>query len=188
MKKFLRKKPVMIAFIIAAIVFLAVEIGILVRPVSYGLNYVYNSGDGIVKFSIRSDSTARVTITEDEEKTILEMWIYRDGHDIKTMGIKKYISITGATKAEIEDANKHCKTRDKYKAEVEELKELKKNDENAYTLAMAFAQEFGIFEAKMGDEVAKCPQAIVFVSVHGAVTLALFIVAGMAIAYSVKKK
>ena len=59
MKKFLRKKPVMIAFIIAAIVFLAVEIGILVRPVSYGLNYVYNSGDGIVKFNIRSDSRWR---------------------------------------------------------------------------------------------------------------------------------
>ena len=188
MKKFLRKKPVMIAFIIAAVVFLAVEIGILVRPVSYGLNYTYKSGDNTVKINIMSDTTARQTIIDGDEKTVLDVWIYRDGNNIKMLDIKKYVEVPEATKAQIEEMNESCTTRDEYKEKVKELKELKEKDDNAYKLAMATAQEFGLFEVSVGDKVARCPQAVAFVVIHGVVTTTLIVFAVLSVVANTKKK
>lgn len=189
MKKFFSKKPVMIAFIIAAVIFLAVEIGILVRPVSYGLNYTWKEDNAVLSIKIHSDSVARLTTKEGDNEAVMDMWIYRDGNKILIIETKEYIEITGMTEAQIEEMNKDdCLPKDEYKKEVEDLEKLKEENKDAYKLRMAGAMEFGIFETKFDDEVLKCPQAIAFVVVHGVVTLALLAFAGYAVVLAVKKK
>ncbi len=192
MKKFLGKKPVMIAFIIAAVVFLAVEIGILVRPISYGLNYTYKTEVAGVQIKsvvkVHSDSVARATMIEGEEKAVMDQWIYRDGDKVLMLGTKKYIEITGMKEAEIEEMNKSfCMTKAQYEEAVKELKELKKNNKEAYNAELEDAMKFGIFQAGEGDEIAKCPQAIAFVVIHGAVTATLIVFAVLSILARKKK-
>ncbi len=192
MKKFLSKKPVMIVFIVAAAVFLAVEIGILVRPISYGLNYTYKETVGTVEMvstiKVHSDSIARLSMEEGEDKIVMDMWIYRDGDKVITLEPKKLLEYSGMTDEQIEAMNKDCMTKDEYKKEVEELKTLKKENSKLYALKMLDAMEFGVFQAKMGDDIARCPQAIIFVSVHGALTFALVTFATLAVLCVLKKK
>lgn len=208
MKKFLRKKPVMIAFIIAAVVFLAVEIGILVRPVSYGLNYTITETRTVMgkehkstqKLNIKSDRVARLTMIYEgdgeEEKTVLDYWIYRDGHNVVIIGEKKYIEATGVTKEEIEEANREdVMTKAEYEVEIERIKKMK--EENSVLYAELLEDDgikVGIFRAEFGKdangniEYANNVQAIIFIAVHGVFTVALITFATLSLVFFLKKR
>ena len=204
MKKFLSKKPVMIALIVAAIIFLAIEIGILVRPVSYGLNYTQKRTETIegveykstAKLNIKSDKVARQTVITQEgdekaSKSVYDFWIYRDGHTVVMIGYKELIKSTDMTDEQIKEANESemIMTKEEYEAAVKEIKDMKKESETVYKAYLeADGMEVGIFKVGEGEDVATNIQAIVFVSVHGVVTLALLTFAGLAIAFSIKKK
>jgi hypothetical protein len=210
MRKFLGKKPVMIAFIVLAVIFLAVEIGILVRPVSYGLNYTNKTTiEGVTsidKINIKSDSVARSTSIEKQEgkedkKYVADMWIYRDGNRIYMVGVKEYVDLSGMDPAEAEAMKSYVPEMKKedYKKVIDTIKEAKDKGEAEYKLVLAATTkeigEFGIFkygednkDTKDIDESYTNVQAIVFVIVHGVVTLAMLSLAGLAVFYAIKKK
>lgn len=206
MKKLLSKKPVMITFIALAVVFLAVYIGMLVRPVSYGFNYTSKNTATVAgkeitttyKVNFKSDRVARQTMIvegEKETKGVSEYWIYRDGNKILMIDLKEIISSTEFTDAQIEEMNKECMTKKEYEVEVEKLEKMKKENAALYELEMKGATEVGLFkfgediaETKDIDESSTNTQAIVFAIVHGVVTVALLAFAGLAVYYAVKKK
>ena len=192
MKKFLGKKPVWICFIIAAVIFLEVEIGILVRPVSYGLNYTMKDGKDKSIVKIHSDSVARNIEITDGDKMVADMWIYRDGHKLYMIGIKEYVDISDMDPAiaEIMKQQMPEMKKDDYKEIIKTIKDAKEEGKTEYELTLAtltkYMGEFGIFEAMEGE--AKCPQAIAFVVIHGAFTVALITFAVLSTIVVVKKK
>ncbi len=209
MKKFLSKKPVMIAFIVAAVVFLAVYIGMLVRPVSYGFNYTNKTTDegvtSIEKINIKSDKVMRMTSIEkqkgkDDTKSVVDAWIYRDGNKIYMVGVKEYVDVTDMDPVEAEMMKEFMPevTKDDYNKVVDALKDAKEKGATEYAVALASSTiemgEVGLFkfgeddkDTKDIDESYTNNQAIVFTIVHGVVTLALMAFAGLAVFYKVKK-
>lgn len=208
MKKFLGKKNVMIAFVALAVLFLAVYVGMLVRPVSYGFNYtnsIVSEDDGkeleeITKLNFRSDKVLRQTAIstidgEVDEKGVGDFWIYRDGNKIIIIGLKEVIESTEMSKSQIEDYNKNAMSKAKYEVEVEELEKLKEESPKAYELRMKSALEVKLFtageddpETKDLDESFGNTQAVVFTVVHGVVTVALLAFASLSLVFFVTKK
>lgn len=208
MKKFLKKKPVMITFVILAVLFLAVYVGMLVRPVSYGFNYTHSSvseEDGkeleeITKLNLRSDKVLRQTLIslvdgKVDEKVVGDVWIYRDGNKIIIIGVKEVIESTEMSKSQIEDYNKNAMSKAKYEVKIEELEKLKEESPKAYELRMKGAVEVKLFTAgeddpdtKEIDESFFNVQAVIFTIVHGVVTVALLTFATLSVVFFAKKK
>ena len=208
MKKFLSKKPVMITFIVLAVVMIAFYIGMMVRPVSYGMNYVSKSSlagvESTTKYKANSDKTMRLTsITEKNDKidlkAVVDFWIYRDGDTIYLIGEKKYISGIEdgkkASKDDIKEANEHVMSKDDYKKVVESLDKAKEEGEIAFAAALTLngvdvaLYDIGIYEAKtFGGSEAKCSGAIVFTVVGAVVVVALVTVASLSVVFTVKGK
>ena len=209
MKKFLSKKPVMISFVVAAALFLAVYVGMLVRPVSYGFNYTYKDSKTYAgveykitqKLNFKSDKIVRMTsITQEgdqeEEKVVQDTWIYRDGDMIVNLGIKKYIKNSELTEEQLKEANKSewLMNETEYEERVKAIKEMKKNNSALYKTYLneegfkidIFSMELGEDDGKM--EYANNAQAIVFTVVHGVVTVALVTFATLSIVFFATRK
>lgn len=209
MKKFLSKKPVMITFIALAVVMIAFYIGMMVRPVSYGMNYVYKNSVGdtetTTKLKINSDKTMRLTSTRENDgkvsdKTVMEYWIFRDEDSIYQLGVKKYISGIEdgekVSKDDIEEANEHTMSKDDYKKAAEALKKASKKGEVEFAAALLangayeVLEDVSIYDAELnlGDAEAKCSGAIVFTVVGAVVVVALVAVASLSVVFTVKGK
>lgn len=207
MKKFLSKKPVMIAFVAVAVVFLAVYIGMLVRPVSYGFNYTQTVTEKVsgkeykqtTKLNIKSDKVARQTIIsevdgKEESKMVGDVWIYRDGNKILIIGAKEMIESTEMSKSEIKEFNKmNTKSESEYKDAVKALEEMKEETPDLYKLRLKTGTEVSLFvfgeddkETKDIDESFLNVQAIVFTVIHGIVTVALLTFGTLSVLYYVK--
>ena len=198
----------MITFISLAVLFLAVYVGMLVRPVSYGFNYtnsIVSEEDGkeleeITKLNFRSDKVLRQTLIstidgEVDEKVVGDVWIYRDGNKIIVIGLKEVIESTEMSKSQIEDYNEDAMSKAKYEVKVEELEKLKEESPKAYELRMKNALEVKLFtvgeddpDTKEIDESFFNVQAVVFTAVHGVVTVALLTFATLSVVFFAKKK
>lgn len=208
MKKFLTKKPVMIIFIALAVVMLAFYIGMMVRPVSYGMNYVSKSASAGVettsKYKINSDKTARIVMVTEKDgkvtqKSVADYWIYRDEDTIYNLGLKKVVSGIEdgkkVSKEEINNINKNSESKDDYKKTVETLDKAKNEGEIAFGAALIangaieILDDVSIYEAEgMLDAEFKCTGAIVFTVVGAVVVDALVAVASLSVVFTVKGK
>jgi len=92
MKKFLSKKPVMIAFIAAAVAFLAFYIATLAWPVSYHLPYKYEKDGMEITYQFKSNKKLHGEMTMGDEKEEMDYWYYRDGNLVFLVGSTKYIT------------------------------------------------------------------------------------------------
>lgn len=201
MKKFLQKKPVMISFVVAAVLFLAVYIGMLVRPISYGYNYTHKETEGEVtsigKINVKSNKVLRNTLItkekgKDDEKQVVDCWVYVDGSRVMFVGYKEVIEAKETMKEYI---NANLMTKEDYKKKAEELSKLSDEEFNAAfkaAEAVGMGYDFGIYKLEVGDgenaEIYKNNQAIAFTVVHGIVTLALVAFAGLSVFCVIKKK
>jgi len=207
MKKFLKKKPVMIAFVIAAVVMIAVYIGMLVRPISYGFNYTYKetyeNSSVTVKCNFKNDKVIRITekstTEEGSAKMVTDFWTYRDGDTVYIIGTKKFVSNTEYTDAELEEDNEndfYITSKAEYEVAIENIKEAKEKGETEYKIALGLNTKssikgIGLFKIQEeGDEetVFKNTQAIIFTVVHGVVTVAVVVFAALSVVAVVKSK
>jgi hypothetical protein len=166
----------------------------LVRPVSYGFNYKVE-GEAFGKeavLRVKSDEVVRVEIDFEGERMEADIWAYRDGDTmLLTMKIKEFYAYGDATEEELKKMNESVAVSEKvYEEEiVKDIEEMKKNKPEMYKEYLeAAGMKLGIYEIELGDEVAKCTQAIVFTVVHGVVTVALLTFAVLAIVFVAKKK
>lgn len=216
MKKFLRKKPVMITFVALAIVFIAVYIGMLVRPVSYGFNYVYNTSytmlgkkvESTTKINLLSDKVARKTVIdekegEDTETIVRDYWIYRDGEKVYIIAYKELVKTKGLTeeeKVEIKEEIEALKIDKKgYEAKIKTIKDAKAQGDLQYLAALGINtigsyEVSGIYKLVLRDSktkeetIARNNQAIIFTAVHGVVTVVLTTFATLSVVFFVTKK
>ena len=86
MKKFLKKLPVMVTLVVLAVAILALNIGMLARPVSYGMSYKgkATAGDKTITttYTFKNDKVVKVKQTEGEKTLEYEQWIVRKGNEI----------------------------------------------------------------------------------------------------------
>ncbi len=91
MKKFLGKKSTKILFIILTIVFTAVYVYMLVRPISYGMTYKNeNTVFGVTttkEVTFLSSKKLSVKTTTGSSTNIVEQWIYCNGGKVAIVDI-----------------------------------------------------------------------------------------------------
>lgn len=182
MKKFLSKKPVMISLLVAAVLVLALYIGMLARPVALGWTYSdVEAKDGVtvttkMKFGGKTIKGTMTTKTVDGEETEnYEMYYYRDGNKVWMLAPTELMS------------------EEDYDKLIEEIKKMKKEDKAAYEAEVGDPTfTINAFSAtqKMGDETTKisCNATTIFAVVAGVIELVLIAGAVMSTLYVVKKK
>ena len=172
MKKFFGKLPVMITFVALAVIFAAVYIGMLVRPVAIGMTYkgeVTMYGQ-TAEISVKVKSGKKLEMTTEVAGTT----ITNEGYYLEKDG---YIVFLDAQNDE------------DYKAEKKEILD---NWDECKAILDAGMSEMGgtdcnAFGVKVMGEDFKCTGSVVFAIVGGIVELILLAGAGLAVFYKVKK-
>ncbi len=159
MKKFLRKKPVMITFIALAVVMLVVYIGMLVRPVAIGMTYK-GKIEGI-EASIKVRNGSEVTVEMDGQEM--------EGRYV-VKGREVYFHVGDMTDKEFKELKENV---------LENWEQGKK---------YGLIHDVNAFVAEFGDENLTCAGSIVFAAVGGVVTVALVTFATLSLVYFIKKK
>ena len=170
MKKLLSCKKTALVLVIVTLLFAAFYAYMLVRPISYGMDYrnetVYEGGSFVGTIEFRADRTMvnRNTNFDEEMKS---RYYYKDGYVFFTM-------------AETDEA---------YEKEIAMIDE---NFEEAIKMPF-YSNEISAFRmvASEGDDfetVYTCTPAIVFAIVGGVIELALMAVSGISLLLSFKKR
>lgn len=188
MKKFLSKKPVMITFIVLAVLGLAFYIGMIARPVAYDFNYknVKTVGDTTVTTTLKvknNEKAVQTRVTKTPSSTTeveTEVWIYVDGNIALLIGPTKTM-----TEAQYEERIKNIKEEKKGNAKAFEEKL-----EAAVKSELAFkANAFKIISGEGEDAIEfKCTGSTVFAIVGGIVEAVLITGAVLTIVFVVRKK
>ena len=192
MKKFLKKIPVMIAFVALAVIGLLVYIPVLARPISYDMTYSYShtvteeestdmgepAGTEItMKIKIKSDEKADYTAITNGEGEELEVWILRNGN--------KFILIPeGMTDEE------YHQLLEALKADEEAWNALWNDTTGHYVLfeinAFKITPSSFLAESGLGELI--CNGAIIFAAVWGVLELAFIVFASLSVVFFVKEK
>lgn len=175
MKKFFGKLPVMITFVALAVIFAAVYIGMLVRPVAIGMTYKGEMDlgyGGKMEMVVKVTSSSKVDVKVKVSGTSMEM------EDVRYIEHDRQLLIL------LDDGGEPLQMTDKeYKDAKEEIiknwDEVKKSD--------MMIMDINAFS--MGDEEQSldCTGSVVFAIVGGIVELILLAGAGLAVFYKVKK-
>ena len=187
MKKFFSKLPVMIVFVVLAVAVLGLYIGMLARPVSYGMTY---SGaipmdpaseetiDSEMKFINSRIVIVEATISDGTESMPMRMWYLRDGNKIITLG---YVASDDSTSG-------YDMTEEDYNTAVEQYFSATEEEKTAMIEMLGGYAEINAFT--MGDETASltCTGAIVFAVIMGVVEVALIAFAVLSVVFFVLKK
>lgn len=195
MKKFLSKLPVMIVLLVLAVAVLGLYIGMLARPVSYGMTYAYSktiseedatldkpAGTTVsVEFEIVSDERAYMTagtysgIDVYEVKT--SVWIIRNGDKIalitSTMTEEEYRQGVDDLKANEAEWNAFWENADGSNPIIT----------NVSAFKMTMPSDAGEEPVSM-----TCTGAIVFAVIMGVVEVALIAFAVLSVVFFVLKK
>lgn len=185
MKKFLSKLPVMIVFVVLAVAVLGLYIGMLARPVSYGMTY-----SGAIPMDPASEETidsemkfinSRIvegTMSDGTESVSMRMWYLRDGNKIITLG---YVASDDSTSG-------YYMTEEDYNTAVEQYFSATEEEKTAMIEMLGGYAEINAFT--MGDETASltCTGAIVFAVIMGVVEVALIAFAVLSVVFFVLKK
>lgn len=185
MKKFLSKLPVMIVFVVLAVAVLGLYIGMLARPVSYGMTY-----SGAIPMDPASEETidsemkfinsriVEATMSDGTESMPMRMWYLRDGNKIITLG----------PVASDDSTSGYGMTEEDYNTAVEQYFSATEEEKTAMIEMLGGYAEINAFT--MGDETASltCTGAIVFTVIMGVVEVALIAFAVLSVVFFVLKK
>ena len=185
MKKFLSKLPVMIVFVVLAVAVLGLYIGMLARPVSYGMTY-----SGAIPMDPASEETidsemkfinSRIVIVEatmSDGTESMRMWYLRDGNKIITLG----------PVASDDSTSGYGMTEEDYNTAVEQYFSATEEEKTAMIEMLGGYAEINAFT--MGNETASltCTGAVVFAVIMGVVEIALIAFAVLSVVFFVLKK
>ncbi len=181
MKKFIDKSKdimgkqfVMIILLVLALFFTALYIGVLARPVSYGMAYsmTIEDTDGTtvdVSTKFISDEIMEVTGFDGGTSVAMQMWCVINGNKVLPTG--KLVDETGTSGM----------TREEYEAEVESMKA----DPETWNALWESDQvgTINAFSLDSAGEVATCNGAIAFAVVMGVVTIVSIVMAGFSLKF-----
>ena len=186
MKKFLSMFPVMVALLVLALGGLGLYIGLLARPISYGMPYTYSqtiegTGDEEVDgqtqkvtINFESDEKATLKIEMNGEVNELTYWTVRNGNKVWFVADAKSF-----TYDQFKEAIKQIK------AEADEWDAIWSEDSNDLQILHVNAFEIS---SNLTPDTMKCTGAIVFASVWGVVEVALIAVAALSLTFYLKGK
>ncbi len=181
MKKFIDKSKdimgkqfVMIILLVLALFFTALYIGVLARPVSYGMTYsmTIEDTDGTtvdVSTKFISDEIMEVTGFDGGTSVTMQMWCVINGNKVLPTG--KLVDETGTSGI----------TREEYEAEVESMKA----DPEIWNALWESDQvgTINAFSLDSAGEVLTCNGAIAFAVVMGVVTVVSIVMAGFSLKF-----
>ncbi|MBE5741264.1 MAG: hypothetical protein E7351_01880 [Clostridiales bacterium] len=164
MKKFLKKKPVMITFIVLAVLMLVFYIGMMVRPVAWWMDYSYKGEKVTQTITFNNDKSLK-TKMKSENST------YENAYSVYVK--EGYLFLVGDKDMSKDDYNEATKAID---------------DTFAVSKSSAVATEVNAFSMKVGDQKYVCVGQYVFAVVGAIVEVALLGFAVTSVILSVKKK
>lgn len=181
MKKFIDKSKdimgkqfVMIILLVLALFFTALYIGVLARPVSYGMAYsmTIEDTDGTtvdVSTKFISDEIMEVTGFDSGTSVAMQMWCVINGN--KVLPTNELVDETGTSGM----------TREEYEAGVESMKA----DPETWNALWESDQvgTINAFSLDSAGEVATCNGAIAFAVVMGVVTVVSIVMAGFSLKF-----
>ena len=181
MKKFIDKSKdimgkqfVMIILLVLALFFTALYIGVLARPVSYGMAYsmTIEDTDGTtvdVSTKFISDEIMEVTGFDGGTSVTMQMWCVINGN--KVLPTNELVDETGTSGM----------TREEYEAGVESMKA----DPETWNALWESDQvgTINAFSLDSAGEVATCNGAIAFAVVMGVVTIVSIVMAGFSLKF-----
>lgn len=181
MKKFIDKSKdimgkqfVMIILLVLALFFTALYIGVLARPVSYGMTYsmTIEDTDGTtvdVSTKFISDEIMEVTGFDGGTSVTMQMWCVINGN--KVLPTNELVDETGTSGM----------TREEYEAEVESMKA----DPEIWNALWESDQvgTINAFSLDSAGEVLTCNGAIAFAVVMGVVTVVSIVMAGFSLKF-----
>ena len=186
MKKILSMFPVMVALLVLALGGLGLYIGLLARPVSYGMPYTYSQTLEGTGYEEVDGQTQNVTINfESDEKAVLKMemngevseltyWTVRNGN--------KVWFVAGANSFTYEQFKEAIK---EIKADANEWDAIWSEDSSDIQIFHVNAFEIS---SNLTPDTLKCTGAIVFAAVWGVVEVALIAVAALSLTFYLKGK
>lgn len=186
MKKFLSMTPVMVALLVLALGGLGLYIGLLARPVSYGMNYTYSTTIEGTGHEEVDGQTQNVTINfESDEKATLKMEMNGEVSE------RTYWTVRNGNKVWfVADANSF--TYDQFKEAIKEIKADANEwdaiwSEDSNDIQIFHVNAFEI-SSNLSPDTFKCTGAIVFAAVWGAIEVALIAVAALSLTFYLKGK
>ena len=91
MQKFLSKKPVMISFIVAAIIMLILTIAWCIRPVSLGYTYTSRQDNTTVKYHFNSSNKITLKIDNGEDTEKVKMWYFQKESSLLSLPVQELV-------------------------------------------------------------------------------------------------
>ena len=186
MKKFLSMTPVMVALLVLALGGLGLYIGLLARPVSYGMPYTYSQTLEGTGYEEVDGQTQNVTINfESDEKAVLKMEMNGEVSELT------YQTVRNGNKVWfVADANSF--TYEQFKEAIKEIKADANEWDAIWSEDSSDIQIFNVnaFEisSNLSPDTLKCTGAIVFAAVWGAIEVALIAVAALSLTFYLKGK
>lgn len=186
MKKFLSMTPVMAVLLVLALGGLGLYIGLLARPVSYGMPYTYSQTLEGTGYEEVDGQTRNVTINfESDEKATLKSEMNGEVNEFT------YWTVRNGNKVWfVADANSF--TYDQFKEAIKEIKAdanewdaIWSEDSNDIQILQVNAFEIS---SNLTPDALKCTGAIVFAAVWGAIEVALIAVAALSLTFYLKGK
>ena len=190
MKKFLSKLPVMVTFVVVAVLLLALNIGMLARPVSYGMAYKgKTTQEGMTldgKFTFKNNKVVKVNAKVDMggAKVDMDMEVYyvRKGNEVVILPFFK--SVPDLLKDELPE--NMVLTEKEFDEQLKALKadeatwdELWKSEE---------VMKVNAFSVGSGEEKLTCTGAVVYAVIMSVVDVALLAFATLSVVFFVLDK
>ena len=181
-KNIMKKQTVMIVFVVLALFFTALYIGVLARPISYGMEYSMTQtiespySDPVTitsSLTILNGEKASTKLKSGSSEMVAETWILISGNKVAIIGA-------------VGDGSNGTLTREQYDSYVASLNE----DPEQWNTLWSSDQVATINAFTMGDGVDNmtCNGAIAFAVVMGLVTVISIVMAGFSISLYVKDK
>lgn len=185
-KKILSMFPVMVALLVLALGGLGLYIGLLARPVSYGMPYTYSQTLEGTGYEEVDGQTQNVTINfESDEKAVLKMEMNGEVSELT------YWTVRNGNKVWfVADANSF--TYEQFKEAIKEIKADANEwdaiwSEDSSDIQILHVNAFEI-SSNLSPDTFKCTGAIVFAAVWGVVEVALIAVAALSLTFYLKGK
>ena len=186
MKKFLSMTPVMAVLLVLALGGLGLYIGLLARPVSYGMPYTYSQTLEGTGYEEVDGQTQNVTINfESDEKATLKMEMNGEVSERTCWTVRNGNKVWFAA-----DANSF--TYEQFKEAIKVIKAAANVwdaiwSEDSSDIPIFHVNAFEI-SSNLTPDTFKCTGAIVFAAVWGAIEVALIVFAALSLTFYLKGK
>ena len=173
-KSIMKNLKIMIVLVVLALFFTALYIGVLARPISYGMAYsgVIEGNESSINFV--SGDIMEMTAASGGSSVTMQMWYISNGKKVMPMDVVVIdATLGGMTREEFETAVEQLK------ADTELWNQLWEGDQSASINA------FSMYSA--GEQLT-CNGAIAFAVVMGVVTVVAIVMAGLSVSLYVKDR